>query len=185
MANGTRVPSQGCWSGDVSLGGCTVKVSFEVFPSGGGWSLLFGKPLLRKFEAVHDYGDDTLKIPQNGKWSTIINACANTNFAGESANILQGEDNSPSRQVLSSITSNVDHVDEQTELKLLVNIVTSNANNKGRQRLGYQAHNKQKCSTQKQTHWLQEWWNSIWTIQDINTNAEELGDLQPEVEIKG
>jgi hypothetical protein len=25
MADGTRVPSQGCWSGDVSLGGRTVK----------------------------------------------------------------------------------------------------------------------------------------------------------------
>src|ERR1700683_1651561 len=107
------------------------------------------------------------------------------NFAGESANMLQGEDNSPSRQVLSSITSNLEHVDKQTELELLVNTVTSDANNKGRQRPGHRAHNKQKCSTQKQTHWLQEWWNSIGTIQDINTNMEELRDLQLEVKIKG
>jgi hypothetical protein len=124
MADGTRVPSQGCWSGDVSLGGRTVKGSFEVFPSGSGWSLLFGKPLLEKFKAVHDYETDTLKIPLNGKWSTLINVCAEPGFARESANILKGEDNSPSRQVLSSIINNLERVDKQTQLDLLVNTVT-------------------------------------------------------------
>jgi hypothetical protein len=63
MADGTRVPSQGRWSGDVTLGGQTVKGSFEMF---------FGKPLLEKFKAIHDYEDDTLKIPLNGKWSTLV-----------------------------------------------------------------------------------------------------------------
>jgi len=149
MADGKRVPSQGRWSGDVSLGGRTVKGSFEVFPSGGGWSLLFGKPLLRKFEAIHDYGDDTLKIPLDGKWSTIINACTSTNFAGENANTVQGEDNSPSRQVLSSITSNLERIDKQTKLELLINTITSNADNKTRRRLGRRACSKQKHSMQK------------------------------------
>jgi len=151
MADGTSIPSQGCWSGDVSLGGCTVKESFEIFPSGGGWSLLFGKPLLRKFKAVHDYGNDTIKIPQNGRWSTIVNACTNTNFAGESANIVRGEDNSPSRQVSSSIINNLERVDKQAKLELLVNTVTDSLNNKGRQRPGRRARNKQKRDTQKQT----------------------------------
>src|ERR1700683_4999816 len=124
MANGTCVPSQGCWSGDVSLGGRTVKGSFEVFPSGGGWSLLFGKPLLEKFKAIHDYESDTLKIPLNGKWSTLINVCAEPGFARESANVLKGEDNSLSRQVLSSIIGNLERVDKQTQLKSLVNTDT-------------------------------------------------------------
>ncbi|KAJ7352144.1 hypothetical protein DFH08DRAFT_956955 [Mycena albidolilacea] len=35
---------------------------FEVFPSGGSWSFLFGKPLLECFAAVHDYGTDTIRI---------------------------------------------------------------------------------------------------------------------------
>jgi hypothetical protein len=46
MADGTIVPSYGRWSGGVTLGGRTAKAAFEIFPSGGGWSLLFGKPLL-------------------------------------------------------------------------------------------------------------------------------------------
>ena len=133
MADGTRVPSQGRWSGDVTLGGRSVKGSFEVFPSGGGWSLLFGKPLLEKFKAVHDYGNDTLKIPVNGKWSTIVNACAKTNFSGEGANFLKGEDNSPSRQVLLSLIDNVKRVDEQTKLESLVDTAANTHLSKGKQ----------------------------------------------------
>ena len=185
MADGTHVPSQGCWSGDVTLSGHTVIASFEIFPSGGGWSLLFGKPLLRKFKAVHDYGNDTIKIPQNWGWSTIVNACTNANFVGESENIVWGEDNSPSRQVSSPIINNLERFDKQAKLKLLVNTVTDSLNNKGRQRPGRRAHNKQNHDTQKQTLRLQEWWNSIWTVQDSTTNTEELGDLQPEVETRG
>jgi hypothetical protein len=48
MADGTIVPSQGCWSGDVTLGGQTVNGSFEIFPSGGGWSLLFANPFYER-----------------------------------------------------------------------------------------------------------------------------------------
>ena len=55
MANGAHVPSSGRWFGDISLGGRTLKSWFEVFPSGGGWSLLVGKPLLEKFKAIHNY----------------------------------------------------------------------------------------------------------------------------------
>src|SRR5882762_1291815 len=66
MADGTLVPSHGCWSGDVTLGGKSARGTFEIFQSGGGWSLLFGKPLLKEFKAVHNYDDDTLMIPLNG-----------------------------------------------------------------------------------------------------------------------
>jgi hypothetical protein len=73
MADGARVSSHGRWFGDVSLGGRTARAGFEIFPSGGGWSLLFGKPLLQQFQAVHDYGNDTLMIPLNGGWNTLTN----------------------------------------------------------------------------------------------------------------
>ena len=147
MADGTRVPSQGRWSGDVSLGGRTVKESFEIFPSGGGWSLLFGKPLLEKFKAIHNYGEDTLKIPVNGKWSTIVNTCTKKNFTGESASILKGDDNSPSRQVLSSLIDNAERVDKQTKIESLVDTATNTYTNKGKQRPGRRARNKQKRDT--------------------------------------
>jgi hypothetical protein len=73
MTDGARVSSHGRWFGNVSLGGQTARAGFEIFPSGGGWSLLFGKPLLQQFQAVHDYSNDTLMIPLNGSWSTLVN----------------------------------------------------------------------------------------------------------------
>jgi hypothetical protein len=44
LADGASVPSHRCWIGDVRLGGQTTQVQFKIFPSGGEWSLLFGKP---------------------------------------------------------------------------------------------------------------------------------------------
>jgi hypothetical protein len=45
---------------------------FEVFPSGGSWSFLFGKPLLERFAAVHDYDTDTIRIPGKGGGVTEV-----------------------------------------------------------------------------------------------------------------
>jgi len=103
MANGAHVPSSGRWFGDVSLGGQMLKSWFEVFLSGGGWSLLVGKPLLEKFKALHDYERDVLMIPSNGKWTTLINKVHTKN----SDVSLWGNDDSPSRQVSSSILHNI------------------------------------------------------------------------------
>lgn len=75
MANGSHVPSNGCWIGNIQLGGRTVKGAFKIFPSGGGWSILVRKPLLKQFQAVHDYESDMINIPVNGKWSTLVNEC--------------------------------------------------------------------------------------------------------------
>ena len=36
---------------------------------------MFGKPLLKQFKAIHDYGNDTLRIPSNGTWTTLLNEC--------------------------------------------------------------------------------------------------------------
>ena len=75
MANRRCIFSDGHWCGNVTSGGQTVKSCFEIFPSGRGWSLLFGKPLLKQFKAIHNYGNDTLKIPSNGMWTTLLNEC--------------------------------------------------------------------------------------------------------------
>jgi hypothetical protein len=67
MANGALVPSIGRWEGHIRFGGARVRATFEVFPSSGSWSFLFGKPLLEQFGAVHDYGTDTISVPgENG-----------------------------------------------------------------------------------------------------------------------
>ncbi|KAJ7656774.1 hypothetical protein DFH06DRAFT_991276, partial [Mycena polygramma] len=60
MANGQLVPSIGTWTGVVNVDGLQREGTFEVFDSGGAWALLFGKPLLIAFEAVHDYKADVL-----------------------------------------------------------------------------------------------------------------------------
>ncbi|KZP11072.1 hypothetical protein FIBSPDRAFT_706565, partial [Athelia psychrophila] len=60
MANGAKVASQGVWRGTVDVGGVKRKGLFEVFPSGGAWSMLFGKPLLEEFSMLHDYRTDEL-----------------------------------------------------------------------------------------------------------------------------
>jgi hypothetical protein len=77
-----------------------VRTQFEIFPSEGGWSLLFWKPLLQQFQAVHDYNDDTLMIPSDGEWSTLVNEYGKKCKAGsqlltESEETSRGDDNPP------------------------------------------------------------------------------------------
>ncbi|KAF8997537.1 hypothetical protein BDZ89DRAFT_921305, partial [Hymenopellis radicata] len=60
MANGVRVPSDGVWEGKVTVGGVIGRGAFEIFAGGGSWEVLFGKPLLREFHAVHEYSTDTV-----------------------------------------------------------------------------------------------------------------------------
>ncbi|KAF8961967.1 hypothetical protein BDZ97DRAFT_1601620, partial [Flammula alnicola] len=63
MADGRVVPSLGMWIGVVWLGDVERRGAFEVFDSNGAWAVLFGKPLLSSFAAVHDYGLDVIHIP--------------------------------------------------------------------------------------------------------------------------
>lgn len=70
VANGTLVPSQGIWRGTIDFAGIRRLGQFEVFPSGGAWAMLFGKPLLESFKMAHDYSCDEITAPMlNG---TII-----------------------------------------------------------------------------------------------------------------
>ncbi|KIM86068.1 hypothetical protein PILCRDRAFT_5136 [Piloderma croceum F 1598] len=113
MADGTIVPSHRQWSGGVTLGGLTAKAAFEIFPSGGGWSLLFGKPLLQAFQAIHNYDDDTLRIPHNGDWTILMNKYG----TGVEASTLKGDVESPLRQVLMSILMSLEQVNKQNLLE--------------------------------------------------------------------
>jgi len=184
MADGTIVPSHGQWSGGVTLGGQTVNGSFEVFPSGGGWSLLFGKPLLRAFKAIHDYNDDTLKIPRNGDWTVLTNKCIESTTV-EDAKKLKGDVESPSRQVLMSVLTNIKHVDKQS---LLENFVTAekptySVTHKPK-RQGRRTRNRLKRDEDKPSYTTLPLVDNIWTIQDAS-EPNDVGSLQPEIELDG
>ncbi|KAF8834949.1 hypothetical protein BDN67DRAFT_869382, partial [Paxillus ammoniavirescens] len=60
MADGTLVPSLGVWSGMLEWGPMQIHTTFKVFPSGGSWCMLIGKPLLEQSMAVHNYGIDSI-----------------------------------------------------------------------------------------------------------------------------
>jgi hypothetical protein len=73
MADGRLVASEGAWTGEVTVNNMSHEGTFQVFDSSGAWSALFGKPLLKKFKAVHDYEHDTIKIPKEDSWVTLKN----------------------------------------------------------------------------------------------------------------
>ncbi|KAJ6463877.1 hypothetical protein C8R45DRAFT_789350, partial [Mycena sanguinolenta] len=62
MADGTRVPTFGQWIGEVDVEGVSILGVFDVFESGGGWDVLFGKPLMATIGAVIDTGKDVVGI---------------------------------------------------------------------------------------------------------------------------
>ena len=74
MANGVKVPSVGTWMGTVAWAGVQREAAFEIFPSGGEWSFLLGKPWLEEFGAMHNFqpnvdcititdGDRQVRVP--------------------------------------------------------------------------------------------------------------------------
>ena len=83
MANGTVLPSEAVWKGEITIGGVTMRGEFEVFQSGGGWNFLFGKPLLQTFKAVHDYDTDVVQVTGNGGTTTLQNQTRATNASIE------------------------------------------------------------------------------------------------------
>ncbi|KAG1758077.1 hypothetical protein EDD22DRAFT_762312, partial [Suillus occidentalis] len=62
MADGLLVPSTGVWTGHITWGPVQVETSFEVFPSGGLWRMLIGKPLLEQSSALQDYSNDSILL---------------------------------------------------------------------------------------------------------------------------
>jgi hypothetical protein len=71
MANGTQVALEAKWMETIELEGIQTTGTFEVFDSTGGWSFLLGKPLLKSFQAHHDYERDEIQV-SNAKKSTVL-----------------------------------------------------------------------------------------------------------------
>ena len=73
MVNGSIIHSKGQWAGQISLGKTTVACSFEVFPSGGSWGFLVGKPMQRSFGAIHNHATDEISIPHDSGHKVLVN----------------------------------------------------------------------------------------------------------------
>ena len=73
MADSALVCSEGTWTGIVVLGSIQMQGTFEIFPSNGAWEALFGKPLLCRFRASHEYINDTITLEAEGRQSIIEN----------------------------------------------------------------------------------------------------------------
>ncbi|KAL0565474.1 hypothetical protein V5O48_016552 [Marasmius crinis-equi] len=73
MADGALVPGIASWNGTVRVKGLEVESSLEVFDSGGQWEVLFGKPLLEKFKAVHDFEKEELVVRKGKELRRIFN----------------------------------------------------------------------------------------------------------------
>ena len=79
MADGRLVPSAGMWKWRVTVKGISRESIFEIFKSNGAWAMLFGKPLLRTFNAIHDYTEDSIRILNEGggaQWTVLSNQFA-------------------------------------------------------------------------------------------------------------
>ncbi|KAG2352784.1 hypothetical protein BDR07DRAFT_1497656 [Suillus spraguei] len=73
MVNGTIIPSEAVWKGDIVIGGIWAAGEFKVFQSGGGWEFLFRKQLLQTFKAVHDYKVDDVSVTGIGGMTILCN----------------------------------------------------------------------------------------------------------------
>lgn len=84
MANGTIVPGEACWEGDMQLGDLSVSTRCEVFNSGGSWNVLVGKPLLEQLRVIHNYSENSLQIEDAKKQKrTLFGKSRDTAVEGE------------------------------------------------------------------------------------------------------
>jgi len=102
------------WKGVLELGGIQAEGEFEIFDSGGGWEFLFGKPLLHRFKALHDFDMNTVTIRSEhgsvilhnsveGNTPKTLTGIDLTCIVEQRSNLVGGSSgvNPPSRQVLS------------------------------------------------------------------------------------
>ena len=73
MADGKIVRVEAVWTGMIQIGNIGIHGLFEVFDSRGSWSFLFGKPLMKAFDAVHYYARDVVTIACGGHAATLCN----------------------------------------------------------------------------------------------------------------
>jgi hypothetical protein len=72
MVNGALIPLNGSWLGVVVIGDVQTTGAFEIFASGGAWNVLFGKPMLQAFNAVHKYTTDTITLHSDDSELTFV-----------------------------------------------------------------------------------------------------------------
>lgn len=73
MADRKIVRVEAVWTGTIQITDVCIQGLFEVFDSGGSWSFLFGKPLMKAFDAVHYYSKDVVTIGSGGCTATLCN----------------------------------------------------------------------------------------------------------------
>ncbi|CAK5270808.1 unnamed protein product [Mycena citricolor] len=73
VASGERITPKGRWWGQVSVGGVTTGAWFEVFQGGGAFDVILGKPWLHSVRAIHNYGNDEIRITAAGRETTLQN----------------------------------------------------------------------------------------------------------------
>ena len=73
VANGMVVKSDARWKEKFEVNGISAELMFKVFDSGGKWDFLFGKTLLEKFKAVHEYAQDEITIHSTKGKTTLKN----------------------------------------------------------------------------------------------------------------
>jgi len=175
MADGTIVPSYGRWTGGVTLGGRTARAAFEIFPSGGSWLVLFGKPLLRAFQAVHNYEDDTLRIPHDGDWTILTNKYEAPVVMDE-ASTSKGDVESPSRQVLMSILASLEQVNKQSLLEKFTATAGQSNSYLKLKRQGRRTRNRLKRD-KDELHHVQTMPSveNIWAIHEVNPKPDDEG----------
>ena len=126
MADGRLVPSLGVWKGQVTVKGISQNGVFQVLNSNGAWALLFGKPMLEAYKAVHDYSNDTINLPKGKELVTLENQFASRQ--GITGNLLanltvdikqlvnmHGDEASPPSRVAE--TTKIEEVNEPSEPK--------------------------------------------------------------------
>ena len=126
MADGRLVPLLGVWKGQVTVKGISQNGVFQVLNSNGAWALLFGKPMLEAYEAVHDYSNDTINLPKGKKLVMLENQFVSRQgitgnlLANLTVNIKQlvdmhGDKTPPPSRVAE--TTKIEEVSEPSELK--------------------------------------------------------------------
>lgn len=73
MVDGKIVRAEAVWTGTIQIDDICIQGSFEVFNSGGSWSFLFGKPLMKAFDTVHYYLEDVVTIRSGGHVTMLCN----------------------------------------------------------------------------------------------------------------
>ncbi|KAJ7330930.1 hypothetical protein DFH08DRAFT_708521, partial [Mycena albidolilacea] len=73
VANGCKFWPYRRWWGEVSVGGVSAVISFEIFECDGAFDILLGKPWLHSVHALHNYETDEIHIRSSGCETVLYN----------------------------------------------------------------------------------------------------------------